>query len=63
MMKSQFWNLLKVKYTINVVHIIQVLRYYTLCVADETDIAPVDSEIVTVAIIEEDDEHDETILA
>ena len=45
------------------VHIIQVLRYYTLCVADETDIAPVDSEIVTVAIIEEDDEHDETILA
>ena len=29
-------------------------------VADETDMAPVDSEIVTVAIIEEDDEHDET---
>ena len=37
-------------------------NYYTLCVADETDTVPVDSdrEIVTVAIIEEDDEHDET---
>ena len=37
-----------------------ILRYYTLCVADVTDMAPVDSEIVTVAVIEEDDEHDET---
>ena len=62
--KSMLFNVVYIATCTNE-SIILWFYYYTLCVADETDTAPVDSdrEIVTVAIIEEDDEHDETILA